>query len=58
MASAMAEGAKSIEGTDVTIKRVPETLTLEAAAKMGAKLDQAAPIAEPGELADYGAIIF
>ena len=47
MASAIAEGAKSVAGTEVTIKRVPETLSPEAAAKMGAKLDQSAPIAEP-----------
>lgn len=58
MASAIAEGAKSVAGTEVTIKRVPETLSPEAAAKMGAKLDQAAPVAEPNELADYDAIIF
>lgn len=58
MAGAIAEGARSIEGVEVTVKRVPETLSPEAAAKMGAKLDQAAPVAEPNELADYDAIIF
>ena len=58
MAGAIAEGARSIEGTETTLKRVPETLTPEAAAKMGAKLYQAAPVAEPNELADYDAIIF
>lgn len=58
MASAIAEGAKSVAGTEVTIKRVPETLSPEAAAKMGAKLDQTAPVAEPNELADYDAILF
>ena len=41
MAGAIAEGARSIEGVEVTVKRVPETLSPEAAAKMGAKLDQA-----------------
>ncbi len=58
MASAIAEGAQSVAGTEVTIKRVPETLSPEAAAKMGAKLDQAAPVADHNELADYDAIIF
>ena len=32
MAGAIAEGARSIEGVEVTIKRVPETLSPEAAA--------------------------
>ena len=58
MASAIAEGAKSIAGTEVTIKRVPETLSPEAASKLGAKLNQAAPVADHSELADYDAIIF
>lgn len=58
MASAIAEGACSVEGVAVTIKRVPETMPPDVAAKYGAKLDQAAPIAEPSELADYDGIIF
>jgi len=58
MANAIAEGARSVEGVEVTLKRVPETLSDEAAQKMGAKLDQSAPVATPGELADYDAIIF
>jgi NAD(P)H dehydrogenase (quinone) len=58
MANAVAEGARSVDGVEVTLKRVPETMPEEVARKYGAKLDQAAPIAEPGELADYDAIIF
>ena len=58
MAKAVAEGAKSVEGADVTIKRVPELMPEEVAKNAGVKLDQEAPIAEPGELADYDAIIF
>ncbi len=58
MASAVAEGARGIEGTDVTIKRVPELMPEEVARKAGAKLDQPAPIASPGELAEYDAVIF
>jgi NAD(P)H dehydrogenase (quinone) len=57
MAQAAAEGAGSVGGTTVALKRVPETMPREAAEKAGAKLDQAAPIAEPDELADYDAII-
>lgn len=58
MAGAIAEGARSVDGVEVTLKRVPETMPPEVAAKYGAKLDQAAPVAEPGELADYDAIVF
>lgn len=58
MANAVAEGARSVEGVEVTLKRVPETLSEEAAQKMGAKLDQSAPVATAAELADYDAIIF
>ena len=58
MAEAVAAGAREIPGTDVTIKRVPETMPEEAFRKAGGKWDQAAPIADPAELADYDAIIF
>jgi NAD(P)H dehydrogenase (quinone) len=58
MAGAIAEGARSVAGTDVTIKRVPELMPREIAEKAHVKLDQAAPIAEVNELADYDAIIF
>jgi NAD(P)H dehydrogenase (quinone) len=58
MAGAVAEGARSVEGVEVTLKRVPETMPEDVAKKYGAKLDQAAPIAQPGELPDYDAIIF
>ena len=58
MAGAIAEGAKSVEGADVVIKRVPELMSAEALAKAGAKTDQKAPVAQPAELADYDAVIF
>ena len=58
MAGAIAEGAASVEGTQVTIKRVPETMSEEARQRIGAKLDQNASVATPGELADYDALIF
>jgi NAD(P)H dehydrogenase (quinone) len=58
MAGAIAEGARSVDGVEVTIKRVPETLSEESARRNGVKLDQAAEIASPGELGDYDAIIF
>ena len=58
MADAIAEGARSVDGVEVTLKRVPELLPDEVARKHGAKVDQAAPIASPKELGDYDAIIF
>ncbi len=58
MAKAVAEGARSVEGVGVTIKRVPEIMSEDAARKAGAKLDQEAPIATVDELPNYDAIIF
>ena len=58
MAEAVAEGARSVKGTDVTIKRVPELMPPDVARKAGAKLDQKAPIATVEELPSYDAIVF
>ena len=58
MANAVAEGARGVAGTEVSVKRVPELVPEEVARKAGAKLDQAAPIATVSELPDYDAIIF
>jgi NAD(P)H dehydrogenase (quinone) len=58
LAQAVAEGAQSTDGMTVTIKRVPELMPREIAEKAGAKLDQAAAIAEPAELTDYDGVIF
>ncbi len=58
MAEAVAEGARAVEGVDVAIKRVPETIAEESARAMGVKLGQPAPIATTDELGAYDAIIF
>lgn len=58
MAAAVVEGAASVPGTEVFVKRVPELVPDDVAAASGVKLDQVAPVATPGELADYDAIIF
>lgn len=58
MAAAVAEGAGSVAGTEVTLKRVPETIPADQAAAIGVKLDQKAPEATADELANYDAIIF
>ena len=57
MAEAVAEGARQVEGVQVDIKRVEETVPEDLAKKSGYKLDQAAPIARVDDLADYDAII-
>jgi NAD(P)H dehydrogenase (quinone) len=58
MAGAVAEGARSVAGSAVTIKRVPESMPAETLAAIHAKTGQAAPEAHPDELADYDAVIF
>jgi NAD(P)H dehydrogenase (quinone) len=58
MAKAVTEGARSVEGIEVIIKRVPDLMPEDVARKAGAKLDQAAPIATVNELPNYDAIIF
>ena len=57
MAQAEADGARSIPGVEVDLKRVPELVPEEVARKSGYKLDQQAPIARIDDLADYDAII-
>ena len=58
MAHAAAEGAKSVAGTEVVVKRVPELVPEEIQKQYHYKTDQPAPIATPDELAEYDAIIF
>ncbi len=57
MAGAVAEGAASVEGTTVDIKRVPETVPDDLAKSSGYKLDQEAPIVTVDDLPTYDAII-
>ena len=58
MAQAVAEGARAVPGTDVTVKRVPELVSEDVARKAGMKVDQESPVASVDELASYDAIIF
>lgn len=57
MAHEVAEGARGVAGVEVTLKRVPETMDAEVFKAAGGKAGQDAPVATPGELADYDAII-
>lgn len=56
MANAVVEGARST-GATVDLKRVPELVPEDVAKASYYKVDQAAPVAKPDELADYDAII-
>jgi NAD(P)H dehydrogenase (quinone) len=58
MAQAIAEGVGGVAGCEAVLKRVPETMMEEQCLAAGMKFAQDAPIATPGELADYDAIIF
>ena len=57
MAGAVAEGAASVEGVTVDIKRVAETVPEALAKSSGYKLDQTAPIVTVDDLKAYDAII-
>lgn len=57
MAQAVAEGAREA-GATVDIKRVPELVPADVAAKSGFKSGQAAPVCSVDELPGYDAIIF
>jgi NAD(P)H dehydrogenase (quinone) len=62
MAESVAEGARSVEGVNVDVRRVPETLSQEVLGKMGALESQAAqahiPICTVDELGRADAVIF
>lgn len=61
LAEAIAEGARQVPGSDVKLFQVPETLSADILAKMGATEAKKAfahvPIADPHQLADADAII-
>jgi NAD(P)H dehydrogenase (quinone) len=56
MANAVAEGAREA-GATVDVKRVPELVPPEVAKAAHFKLDQAAPVAQIADLANYDAIV-
>lgn len=57
MAMKIAEGARSVQGTEVAVKRVPETMNPQAFATAGGKSHQSAPEAQVEELANFDAVI-
>jgi NAD(P)H:quinone oxidoreductase type IV len=62
MAEAVAEGARQVEGADVTLYQVPELVPEEALEKSGARAARAAfahvPVMEPDQLTEADAILF
>jgi len=62
MAQAVAEGARSVPGTEVALMRVPETLPQEVLEKTGAAAFQKefskVPVATPRDVTGFDAIIF
>ncbi|MCB1332030.1 MAG: NAD(P)H:quinone oxidoreductase [Maritimibacter sp.] len=57
LARAEAEGARSVPGAQVDIRRVPETVP-EAVRRSAGYVADDTPVAAPADLADYDAIIF
>jgi NAD(P)H dehydrogenase (quinone) len=57
MAEAIAEGAKSVANSTVSIKRVPELVPRSVADAAKMKVHQSADIASPDELDQYDAIV-
>jgi len=57
LAAAEAEGARSVPGTHVDIRRVPETVPAEIRKSAGF-VEDATPEAAPSDMAGYDAIIF
>ena len=62
MAEAAAEGVRAVEGAEVVLRRVPETLSAEVLEKMGAAatlgLQAQVPVCTVEELGEADAIIF
>ena len=62
MAEAVAEGARSVEGVDAELRRVPETLPKEVLEKMGAleaqKQQSHVPLCTVKELGEADAIVY
>lgn len=57
MAKAVADGVRRVDGAEVTLKHVPETMDQELFKKAGGKTDLSGDVATAAELADYDAVI-
>ncbi|KAA5605875.1 NAD(P)H:quinone oxidoreductase [Roseospira marina] len=58
LARTATEAINSVDGAEAVLKRVPEHIPDDVLASFGGKTDQSAPVADPGELADYDGFLF
>ncbi|PJG45060.1 NAD(P)H:quinone oxidoreductase, type IV (plasmid) [Sphingobium sp. LB126] len=58
LARKVADGANSVDGVEVVIKRVPEIMERSALEQIGAAFEDDVPVASVDELSQYDAIIF
>jgi NAD(P)H dehydrogenase (quinone) len=58
LAGEVAEGARAVPGVEVTVKRVPETISEDMLKAFHMKTEHAYPVATIDELPGYDAIIF
>lgn len=58
LAYAVATGARSVEGAEVLVRRVPELMPEDAMRAAGMKVEQTAQVAAPDDMVDCDAIIF
>ena len=57
LAHAIADGARQLQGNDVAVKRMPETLPDDVQKQMHMKMDRKDPVATIAELPQYDCII-
>lgn len=57
MARTVVEGAREVDGVEVDLRRVPETMPTEVLEQLGALTDDDTPVAAPGDLPDYDGLI-
>lgn len=57
MARTVVEGAREVDGVEVDLRRVPETMPAEVLEQLGALTDDDTPVAAPGDLPDYDGLI-
>ncbi|SDE11303.1 NAD(P)H:quinone oxidoreductase [Rhodospira trueperi] len=58
LARTAAEAINAVDGAEAVLKRVPEHIPDDVLQSFGAKTSQTAPVADPGELAEYDGFLF
>lgn len=57
MSRTVVEGARELDGVEVDLRRVPETMPTDVLEQLGALTDDDTPVAAPDDLADYDGLI-